>query len=376
MKTDYYDILGVARDASVSDIKKKYRSLALKNHPDRVPEEKKKEAEERFKEISEAYGVLSDPKKKQMYDQYGHAGIDQNYTSDDIFRGADFGDIFGDSGFGDVFSQFFGGGGGGFGGRGRRGPARGRDIQYEVELTLQEAFKGVKKKVRVPRNEVCKSCNGNGAKDGTALETCQSCQGTGQVVISQGFFRMQQACPTCGGSGKSIKENCPECHGAGHTREVRNIEVTFPKGLDNDSQLRVRGEGEIAAGGAGDLYLYIRVKSESGVERRGNDLHMVLPVSFVKAALGAEVSVKTLHGNVTMKIPAGTQSGKTFRLREKGMPDLRSGHFGDLYVRVMIEVPTKLTKKQRALLEEYAQVSGEKVLKEESLTEKVKKVFK
>lgn len=375
MKKDYYEILGISRDASISEIKKKYRSLALKNHPDRVPEDKKKDAEERFKEISEAYGVLSDPKKKEMYDQYGHAGIDQNYTSDDIFRGANFDDIFGGSGFEDIFSQFFGGGGG-FGGQSRRGPARGRDIQYEVELTLKEAFTGIKKNIRVPRNELCKPCQGTGAKDGTALETCTTCQGRGQVVMSQGFFRMQQTCPTCRGAGRSIKENCPRCHGSGQTRETRNIEVNFPAGLDNDSQLRVRGEGEVAAGGAGDLFLFIRVKPEPNLERNGDDLTMSLHVSFVKATLGADVSLKTLHGNVTMKIPAGTQSGKIFRLRQKGMPNLRSGHFGDLFVQVMIEVPTKLNKKQRELLLEYAEVSGENVHTEESLADKVKKVFK
>lgn len=378
MKKDYYEVLGLSKGAGIPEIKKKYRSLALKYHPDRVSEDKKKEAEEKFKEISEAYGVLSDPKKKQLYDQYGHAGIDQNYTADDIFRGADFSSVFGEGGFDDILSQFFGGGFGGAGrGRTQQRRQRGRDIQYEVELTLEEAFSGIKKKIKVPRNEYCQACKGTGAKDGTALSTCSTCNGSGRVVMSQGFFQMQQTCPTCRGQGQQIKETCSKCNGHGHTREVRNIEVNFPAGLSNDSQLRVRGEGEVGKDGNGDLYLFIRVKEHMDFQRRGNDLEMTLPVSFVKASLGAQESIKTLHGNVSMKIPEGTQSGKIFRLKEKGMPDIHGRGFGDLYVRVMISVPTKLTKKQRQLLEEYAAVSGEQIGgKDEGIADKIKKVFK
>lgn len=377
MKKDYYEILGVPKDAEAQVIKKKYRSHALKWHPDRVEESKKKEAEEKFKEISEAYGVLSDPSKRKLYDQYGHAGIDQNYTSDDIFRGADFSSVFGEGGLGDIFSQFFGEGfGGGGGGRTQR-QQRGRDIQYETDVTLEEAFKGVHRKIKVPRNEHCNDCQGTGAKNGTSMDTCSTCKGQGQVIMSSGFFRMQQACSACSGRGKIIKENCPTCQGHGAKRVTRTIDVNIPAGVDNSSRLRVRGEGEIGAAGPGDLYLYIHVLPHETFERNDHDIYLQLPVSFVKAALGSEVSVATLNGRVSMKIPAGTQSGKTFRLKGKGMPDLHGHHHGDQYVRVMLEVPKKLSAKQKDLLEEYARVSGEEIInKEESITEKIKKVFK
>lgn len=381
MKKDYYEILGVAKDASVADIKKAYRSLALKHHPDRVAEGEKKVAEEKFKEISEAYGVLSDAKKRQLYDQHGHAGIDQNYTSEDIFRGADFSSVFGEGGgnLNDILSQMFGGGGdifgGGGGGRGR-GRSRGRDIQYETELTLEEAFTGVKKTLKVPRHEHCKSCDGSGAKSPNDLKTCPTCRGQGQVVMSSGFFRMAQTCSACQGRGKTIKEFCPSCHGQGVVRVTRNIEVNIPAGVDNDSQLRVHGEGEVGAAGPGNLYLFIRVLPHDVFKRSEQNLQMDLRVSFVKAALGAEVSVPTLNGSVTMKIPAGTQSGKVFRVKGKGMPDLHGHAQGDLYARVMVEVPAKLTAQQKQLLEEYARVSGETVDGSESIKDKFKKVFK
>ena len=247
MKKDYYEILGVPRTATLADIKKVYRSLALKYHPDRVPEAEKKVAEERFKEISEAYGVLSDPAKKQTYDQFGHQGIDQNYTSEDIYRGADFSSVFGgESDLGDILGRMFGaqfdmGGGSGRGSR----QSRGHDIQYEVELTLEEAYNGIKKEIKFPRHEHCKKCDGTGAKSGTSLKTCSTCGGQGQVVMANGFFRMAQTCPKCHGSGKIITENCPECAGRGLTRITRTVEIKIPPGVDNDSQLRVRGEGEV-----------------------------------------------------------------------------------------------------------------------------------
>jgi len=380
MKKDYYEILGVKKDADAADIKKAYRALAMRHHPDRVQESEKKQAEEKFKEISEAYGVLSDPKKRATYDQYGHSGIDQNYTSEDIFRGADFSSIFGDSNLDDILGQFFGESfnfsGGGGGGRRRRGPARGRDIQYEFVLTLEEAYAGVKKIVKVPRNEVCKDCQGTGAKNGTAMDDCRTCGGRGQVMMNSGFFRMAQTCPTCRGEGRIIKESCPACSGRGAVKHVREIEVNFPKGLDNDSQMRLRNEGEIGPGGAGDLYLFIRVKEHEQFRRSGNDLEIEMPVSFVKAALGAEISVPTLNGTVTMKLPAGTEGGKVFRVRGKGMPDLRHDtDFGDLYVRVMIDVPKRLSSDQRRLLEEFAKASGENV-ESGSLKDKFKKAFK
>jgi molecular chaperone DnaJ len=379
VKKDYYEILGVERSASVADIKKAYRALALKHHPDRVPENEKKQAEEKFKEISEAYGVLSDPQKRQTYDQFGHQGIDQNYTSEDIFRGADFSSVFSDAGLGDILSRMFGSEFDFFGGAGGRGPRaqRGHDIQYEVELDLQEAYTGLKKSITVPRHEYCKTCDGTGAKSKNAIKTCSTCGGRGQVMMSSGFFRMAQTCPKCQGTGKIITEPCPDCSGRGVVRVTRSIDVTVPAGVDNDSQLRVRGEGEIGPGGPGDLYLFIRVKPHPVYQREGMDLHMDMNVPFAQAALGAEVKIKTLKEEVLMKVPEGTQSGKVFRLRGQGMPDVhsRSHELGDLYVRVMVSVPTHLSGKQRELLEEFAKVSGESV-GTSSFKEKIKKAFR
>ena len=377
MKKDYYEILGIKKDASAEEIKKVYRQLAMRYHPDRVEEKEKKSAEEKFKEISEAYGVLSDVKKRQTYDQYGHSGIDQNYTSEDIFRGADFSSVFGEGNMDEILGHFFGDAfGGGGGGRRSRRAARGRDIQYEVEIPLEEAFKGIKKTIKVPRNEVCRDCQGTGAKGGTAMTECASCGGQGQVMINSGFFRLAQTCPTCRGAGRVIKETCSVCRGAGHNRVVRNIDVTFPPGLDNDSQMRMRGEGEVGPGGAGDLYIFIRVSAHPKFRRSGRDLEMDLLVSFTQAALGGEVTADTLAGPVTMKLPAGTESGKVFRLKGKGMPDVHdAGMTGDLYARVMVDVPKKMSAEQRRILEEFAKASGEEV-SSGSIKDKIKKVFK
>ena len=380
MKKDYYEILGVPRDAALADIKKTYRSLALKYHPDRVPEAEKKAAEEKFKEISEAYGVLSDPAKKQTYDQFGHQGIDQNYTSEDIYRGADFSSVFGgESDLGDILGRMFGGGsqfdmGGGSGRAGRK--SRGHDIQYEVELTLEEAYTGIKKEIKFPRHEHCKKCDGTGAKSASSMKTCSTCGGQGQVVMANGFFRMAQTCPKCHGSGKIITEFCPECAGRGLTRITRTVEIKIPPGVDNESQLRVRGEGEAGSGGNGDLFLFIKVKDHPLFERHGQDLKMDLPVSFTKTALGGEEKIKTLKEEVVMKIPEGTQSGKVFRMRGQGMPDVHGGHeFGDLYVRVMTSVPSTLSHRQRELLEELSRELGENNGKS-TFKDKIKKAFK
>ena len=383
MKKDYYEILGVPKGASAQDIKKAYRSMALKFHPDRVPEAEKKEAEEKFKEVSEAYAVLSDAQKRATYDQFGHAGIDQTYTAEDIFRGADFSSIFGESGLGDLFGHFFEDMGfdilGGSGRTSRRGSKRGfhgRDIQYQVDLTLEEAFSGIEKKIKVPRNEFCTDCQGTGAKSGSKMKTCSTCGGRGQVTMSSGFFRMSQTCSSCGGQGRIITEHCPKCQGKGILRVTRNIDVTIPAGVDDESQLRIRGEGEVGNAGRGDLYLYIHVLPHDVFQREGKDIYMELPVSFLKTALGAEVSVPTLNGKVAMKIPSGTQSGKIFRLKGKGMPDVHGGEQGDQYVKAMIQVPTHLTSEQRKLLEDFAQLSGEEIPRDSSFTEKIKKVFR
>lgn len=376
MKKDYYEILGVPKDATVAQVKKAYRSMALKHHPDRVPEDKKAEATEKFKEISEAYGVLSDSKKRALYDQYGHAGIDQHFTTDDIFRGADF-SSFGD--LGDIFSQFFGGGGFDIfgGGRTARRPQRGRDIQYEVDVTLEEAYAGVRKKIKIPRNEHCTECDGSGAKSQSSMKKCPTCQGRGQVVMSSGFFSMQQTCSACSGRGQVITEFCAKCRGKGVNRVTRTIEVSIPAGVDNNSRLRVSGEGEVGPAGPGDLYLYIHVLAHASFQRDESDLYIQLPLSFVTAALGGEVHVPTLNGDVQMKIPAGTQSGKMFRLKGKGMPSLRGDHSGDQYVKVMLSVPERLTPEQRELLERFAGTTGEKFNPlPDSLKEKIKKVFK
>jgi len=379
MKRDYYEILGLKKDSSEADIKKAYRKLALSHHPDRVAPEKKKEAEEKFKEISEAYAVLSDTKKRQTYDQYGHAGIDQNFTQEDIFRNADFSSIFENMGFGgDMFEDIFGSFGfdSGRSGRSRRA-RRGKDIQYEFDLTLEEAYSGVTKTIKVPRHDLCLACAGSGAKPGTQAKTCARCQGRGQVITDSGFFRMAQTCPQCRGEGKTISEFCPTCQGKGTIRVTRKIDVKFPAGVDTGSQLRVQGEGEIGQAGRGDLYIYIRIHDHEIFQRQGLDIYMNLPVSFAKAALGAQVSVQTLGGNVTMDIPSGTQSGKMFRLKGKGMPSLQGGPSGNQYARVMISVPTKLSAEQRKLLEEYARISNEDIsVNGGSFSEKIKKVFK
>ncbi|MBU0467791.1 MAG: molecular chaperone DnaJ [Candidatus Omnitrophica bacterium] len=385
MKKDYYEILGVEKNSTLQQIKKAYRSLALQYHPDRVAEDKKAASEEKFKEISEAYGVLSDQKKRTMYDQYGHAGIDQQFTSEDIFRGADFSSIFEGAGLGDIFSQFFGGGGfnaSSGSSRGRSGLQRGRDIQFEVDITLEEAYSGFTKKIKIPRYEYCNDCKGTGAKNGTHLKECADCGGRGQVMMSSGFFRMQQTCGVCNGKGKIITDYCPKCNGRGAVKVTRNIDINIPAGVDNSSRLRVKDEGEVGSGGAGDLYVYIHVLDHKTFQRDGNDLYMVLPISFAKAALGGDQKVPTIDGKGTMKIPSGTQNGVLLRLKGKGMPDLRNkDSFGTQFYKISIEIPKKINSEQKRLLEEYAKASGDDVKVSESsvadnIKEKIKQVFK
>jgi molecular chaperone DnaJ len=360
-KRDYYDVLGVSKSASVAEIKDAYRKLAMQYHPDR---NKSPDAEERFKEISEAYAVLSDDEKRTQYDTLGHAGFDQRYTTEDIFRGADFDSIFRDLGagfgIGDLFRIFFSGGG--F--REER-IARGRDLGYDLEITLEDAAKGAEKEISVPRTEKCEICNGTGASPGTSPRTCEKCGGSGNVQNVQrnrfSMFVRVTPCPTCRGKGVIIDSPCKNCKGTGLQRKERRIKLKVPAGIDEGYELRLQSEGETPPneGPSGDLYVMIHVKPHPQFERDGEDLLYTLVIGFPQAALGAEVSVPTLDGDLNIKVRPGTQYGETIRLKGKGMPRLRGYGKGDLLVRVGIAVPEKLTSRQRALLEELAEESGQ-----------------
>ena len=384
-KRDYYEILGAKKSANLDEIKKAYRELALRYHPDRVSQDQKKSAEEKFKEISEAYAVLSDSSKRALYDQYGHSGIDQKYAYEDIFKGADFSSVFhdmGDYGFGggifeDIFSDLgFDIFGGGRTTSRTRGPSRrGRDLEIAVDISLEEAAKGTEKSITVPRYELCQTCSGTGAKPGTKKSTCPQCKGQGKTVVANGFFQMVQTCSKCGGEGAIIQSPCPACRGEGRVRESHNIKVKIPAGVDTGSHLRVRGEGEAGASARGDLYVIIEVRPHSLFERHGNDIVASATISISKAILGGEISVSTLDGNVKMKIPSGTQSNKIFRLKEKGIPDVHGRGIGDELVRVIVDIPTRLNARQRELIEEFAKLSGEDINRE-GFTDKVKKAFK
>ncbi len=363
-KRDYYEILGMDKKASVDDIKKAYRQLAMQYHPDR---NKSPDAEEKFKEISEAYAVLSDQNKRQQYDQFGHAGIDMRYSQEDIFRGVDFDDIlrdFGMGGFGygrggSIFDIFFGGGR-------QEGPRRGSDILYELSIDFEEAASGKTVELEIPRTETCDVCNGSGAKPGTSPRVCPTCRGSGQVSRTQntpfGRFMTTSTCGTCRGSGNIIDTPCTACHGSGMVQRKRKIEVKIPPGVDTGSRLRVTGEGEAGEKGGrpGDLYVEIHVRPHSIFIRHENDILIEVPISFTQAALGDEIVVPTLDGKAKMKIPPGTQNGHIFRLRGKGFPSLYTSGSGDQLVKIKVEVPTKLNEKQKELLREFADVSGEK----------------
>lgn len=359
---DYYEILGVDRKASIDEIKKAYRGLALKYHPDRVSADEKKSAEEKFKEISEAYAVLSDDKKRGLYDQYGHAGIDQKYSTEDIFRGADFSSIFedlfrgGGSG-GGIFEDIFGSDAFG-GGRGTRRARRGRDLQAEVEISLEEAVSGTEKTFQMSRYEECEMCGGSGAKPGSKKTVCGTCRGAGQVTVAHGFFHLTQTCGKCGGEGRIIAAPCPKCAGQGRIKTPRKISVKIPPGVDTGSQLRIRGEGEAGEGGTGDLFVFVKVRPHHLFERHENDLLCETHVDVAQAILGADIDVPTLTGNVQMKIPPGTPSGKVFRLREKGVPDVHSRSKGDELVRVVVDIPAGLSGQEKKLIQEFARLRG------------------
>jgi molecular chaperone DnaJ len=346
-KRDYYEVLGVPKNASDEEIKKAYRKLAMKHHPDRNQGDAAKGAEERFKEAKEAYEMLSDPQKKAAYDQYGHAGVDPNMRGGPGAEG--FGG-FGES-FGDIFGDIFGGA---RGQRGGRQVYRGADLSYAMEISLEEAATGKESQIRIPSWDDCDTCKGSGAKPGTSVKTCSTCHGQGQVQMRQGFFSVQQTCPHCHGSGKIIPEPCTSCQGQGKIKKQKTLEIKIPAGIDDGQRIRSTGNGEPGQNGgpSGDLYIEIRLRKHDIFERDGDDLHCQVPVSMTTAALGGEIDVPTLQGKATIDLPEGTQSGKTFRLRGKGIKGVRSSYPGDLYCHVAVETPVKLTEHQRKLLKE------------------------
>ena len=350
-KRDYYEVLGVNRDAGDDEIKKAYRKLAMKHHPDRNPDSK--DAEEKFKEAKEAYEMLSDPQKKAAYDRYGHAGVDPSMGAGPGAQGFEGG--FADA-FGDIFGDLFGGGGRG----GRSNVYRGADLRYNLEITLEEAARGAEKTIRIPTVEECGTCHGSGAKPGTQPKPCPTCNGHGQVRVQQGFFSIQQTCPKCHGSGKIIPDPCRDCGGAGRVKKQKTLEVKIPAGIDEGMRLRHAGHGEpgVNGGPSGDLYVEIHIRKHAVFERDHDDLHCEMPISITTAALGGEIEIPTLEGMARLKIPAETQSGKVFRLRGKGIKNVRNHVHGDLMCHVVVETPVNLTERQRELLREFEEISS------------------
>ncbi|MEM9445267.1 MAG: molecular chaperone DnaJ [Verrucomicrobiota bacterium] len=382
-KKDYYELLGVSREASADEIKKAYRKLAVKYHPDKNPGDK--EAEDRFKEIGEAYEVLSDTNKKAAYDNYGHAAFQQGMGSGgrgssfhdpfDVFREVFSGGNAGGGGiFGDIFEEAFGGGGP----KGNQ-PSRGADLRYDLEISLEDAVSGCEREISVRKLETCDRCSGSGASPGSKTITCSTCDGTGRVSVSRGFFSMTQTCPTCQGAGVKIEKPCPQCNGEGREAKTSKIKIKVPSGVDTGSRLRSSNNGEAGTkgGGYGDLYIVIHVKKHEIFEREDTDLYCEVPVSFVRAALGGEVEVPTLEGKAILRIPEGTAGGKIFRLKGKGVPDLRGYGHGDLNIRIYVEIPKKLNSAQRKKLEEFAELCDDSTHPErQSFFKKAKDFFK
>ena len=356
-KRDFYDILGVNRDASDDEIKKAYRKLAMKYHPDRNPDNPK--AEEHFKEVKEAYEILSDGQKRTAYDQYGHAGVDPQAGMGGGFGGFGAGAGGFSDAFGGIFDEIFGAGRAG--GGGRSNVYRGADLRYNLEITLEQAAFGTETKIRIPTMEACETCKGSGAKSDTQPKTCPTCQGSGQVRMQQGFFSIQQTCPKCRGTGKFIADPCGSCHGAGRVKQHKTLAVKIPAGVDAGDRIRLSGEGEhgVNGGPPGDLYVQIHLKAHPVFQREQNDLHCEMPISFATAALGGEIEIPTLDGAANLKIPPETQTGKVFRLRGKGIKGVRSGNQGDLLCHVVVETPVNLTDRQKELLREFDESSKE-----------------
>ncbi len=348
-KRDYYEILGVNRDASDEELKKSYRKLAMKHHPDRNPDNPN--AEEHFKEAKEAYEILSDPQKRAAYDQYGHAGVDPSAGMGAGAGAAGFGG-FADA-FGDIFGDIFGAG------RTRSNVYRGADLRYNLEVSLEDAARGTETRIRIPTMDQCDSCGGSGAKPGTEPVTCPTCGGHGQVRMTQGFFSIAQTCPKCHGSGKVVQNPCPTCAGVGRVKRQKTLSVKIPAGVDEGDRIRLSGEGEAGVNGgpAGDLYVVIHIRPHEVFTREANNLHCEMPISFTRAALGGEIEIPTLDGSAKIKIPSETQSGKVFRLRGKGIKSVRSAAYGDLLVHVVVETPVNLTPRQRELLLELEDIN-------------------
>ena len=359
-KRDYYEILGVNKGASDDELKKAYRRLAMKYHPDRNPDDKSAEAQ--FKEAKEAYEILTDPNKRAAYDQYGHAGVDPS-----MGHGGFGGGGAGGFDFGNIFEEIFrGGGGGGFGGGGGRGGRsqvyRGADLRYDLEISLEEAAKGSQTRIRIPTETNCTTCKGSGAKAGTSAKTCGTCKGSGQVRMQQGFFSVQQSCPHCHGSGKVIEDPCTDCHGRGRKRENKTLEIKIPAGVNEGDRIRLSGEGEAGVNGgpSGDLYVQISLRQHELFTRDGDDLHCEIPITMTTAALGGDIDVPTLDGTASLRIPDETQTGKIFRLCGKGITGMRSGVAGNLYVHVVVETPVNLSSEQKELLRQFQESLGER----------------